>query len=207
MKLITSLLVMCTVLTGWAQRDMDAVATAVSQFTDQLENRGIDTYFTTQRYCQGETQMHVMPDGSNCFSQGTYVAVYVVWSENDETMIKKIDNCGLHLSVALADNALYDFFESKVDNLQNNKVKPYKIAEKEGGPMQRTDINNCHRKFQFVDEVTSGEQAYMLFDVTNTAKEQNLNYQYNAALDVVVLDAMMDTAIAEMEANAGFRRQ
>ena len=206
MKTLPSLFLLLFCCTVVAQKDMASVEARVADFTTKLENRNIDNYFTTTRFCNGETQMFVMPDDSRCFSQGTYAAAYVVWMENEETMIKKIDNCGMFASVALQSNALFEYFQDQVVALQNNKVKPYEIEEREGGPLLRTEIKDCHRKYKFVAEATEGMQEFKPFDLTNEAREKNINYQYNKDLAVTTLETMMDAAIAELEASAGYMR-
>lgn len=205
MKTLTSLFVLLFCCTVVAQKDMASVEAQVADFTTKLENRNIDSYFTTMRYCNGETQMFVMPDGSRCFSQGTYASAYVVWMENEETMMKKIDNCGMFASVALSSNALFEYFKEHVDALQNNKVKPYEIAGREGGPLQRTEIKDCHRKYTFVEEATEGMQAFKPFDLTNEAREKNINYDYNKKLAITALETMIDAAIKELEATGNRR--
>jgi len=206
MKIGTSLFVLFFCCTVVAQKDMASVEAQVADFTTKLENRNIDTYFTTMQYCNGETQMFVMPNGSRCFSQGTYVASYVVWMENEETMIKKIDNCGMFASVALQTNTLFEYFQEHVEALQNNKVKPYEIAGREGGPLQRTEIKDCHRKYKFVDEATEGMQEFKPFDLTNEAREKNINYDYNRKLAITTLETMIDKAVVELETSSGYMR-
>lgn len=197
------LLFCCTAI---AQKDMASVEARVADFTTKLENRNIDHYFITTRYCNGETQMFVMPDNSRCFSQGTYAASYVVWMEDEETMIKKIDNCGMFGSVALQSNELFEFFQKNVEALQQQKVKPYEISGREGGPILRTEIKDCHRKYKFVEEVSEGIQEFKLFDLTNEAREKNINYDYNKELAITTLETMMDQVIAELEASAAYVR-
>lgn len=206
MKTLTSLFVLFFCYTVVAQKDMASVEAQVADFTTKLESRNIDNYFTTMRYCNGETKMFVMPDGSRCVSQGTYAAAYVVWMENEETMIKKIDNCGMFASVALSSNELFEFFQEHVEALQQNKVKPYEIAGREGGPLQRTEIKDCHRKYRFVEEATEGMQEFKPFDLTNEAREKNINYDYNKGLAVTRMEAMLDKVIVELEASVNYRR-
>ncbi len=206
MKTITSLLLVLFCGTMAAQKDMASVEAQVADFTTKLESRNIDTYFTTMRYCAGEIKMFVMPDGSRCASQGTYAAGYVVWMENEETMINKIDNCGMFASVALESNELFNYFQENVAALQNNKVKPYEIEGAAGGPILRTEINDCHKKYTFVEEATEGTQQFRPFDLTNGAREKNLNYDYNQGLETTRLDVMMDGVITKYEAGDTYRR-
>ena len=206
MKQLTSLVLLLFCATLFAQHDMASVEGAVLNFTNKLEARSIDTFFTTTRYCTGETQLFELPNGRRCFSQGTYVETYVIWQENEETMMKKIDNCGLFTSVVLPDNQLYDFFKKNVSSLQNNKVKPYEIAGAAGGPIQRTEVEDCHRKYQFVEKTRKALQAFTPFDLTNGAREKNINYEYNQKLKVTALESMVDKAIKFVTSNPSFKR-
>jgi hypothetical protein len=206
MKAIASLCILLFCYNVVAQKDITYVETQVKTFTLTLENRNIDTYFTTTRYCTGEIQMFLMPDDSRCFSQGTYAASYVVWMELEETMITKIDNCGMFASVALQSNLLFEFFQENAEALQQNKVKPYAIERREGGAILRTEIQDCHRKFKFVEEANEGMQEFKPFDLTNEAREKNINYNYNKGLAVASLETMMDRVIAELETSAGYKR-
>lgn len=206
MKTITSLLLGLFCFTMVAQKDMASVEAQVMDFTKKLESRSINTYFTTMRYCTGETQLFMMQDGSRCFSKGTYAAAYVVWVENEETMIKKIDNCGMFVSVAVHYIELFQYFQEHVVALQQNKIKSYEIKGAAGGPILRTEIKDCHRKYKFVGEGTEGVQEFKPFDLTNSAREKNINYDYNQTLPATKIEAMMDEAIAKLEASTSYRR-
>lgn len=206
MKRVISLciLLFCTIVT--AQRDKASVAARTTDFTTKLEGRNINNYFTTTRHCNGDTQMFVMPDNSRCFSQGTYAATYVVWMENNKAMLKKIDNCGMFASVALPDTELYQFFEAHAQALQQNKVKPYAIEGREGGPISRTEIKDCHRAYRFVYGNAEGIQQFKPFDLTNSAREKNINFNYNQALHITILETMMDNAITFLENSPNYLR-
>ncbi len=75
-----------------AQNDKVYVDSLVSDFTKSLESRNIDEYFYMNKYCDGTTEMFKLEDGSMCISKGTYYEVYVFWKEENQPMIKKIDN-------------------------------------------------------------------------------------------------------------------
>lgn len=206
MKILTTVFILFFTVSAVSQRDQATVDANVLAFTKKLEARNINTYFTTQRYCEGDTQMFIMGDGSRCFSKGTYAASYIVWMEDNKTMIKKIDNCGMFASSEVTNSDVYNYFKTNGDALQNNKVKPYAIANAQGGPISRTEINNCHRKFQFTLKGVTGSQAYKPYDLTNDSREANINYNYNKKLEVVTLDTMLDKVIKTFEADPNSKR-
>ncbi|MEM7186583.1 MAG: hypothetical protein AAF466_07980, partial [Bacteroidota bacterium] len=110
------LVLLVTLLVGtfsMAQNDEAYVDEQTSKFTQKLNERGISDYFVTKRYCSGKIEMfQIGKEMKLCTSKGTYYQVYVVWKEEGQEYIKKIDNCGLFYSVELPGSELYDFYES-----------------------------------------------------------------------------------------------
>jgi hypothetical protein len=191
---------------SYAQHDETYVDKLVSEFTTNLKNRNINTYLLSKRYCEGRIEIFKLENGRMCSSKGTYYAVYVFWEEGDKAMIKKIDNCGLFYSLELNDDGVMAFIIQHKNEIKNNPVKPYKMATAASGPISSTEIHSCKREVTFQDDLaTSLEQSYRLFDLTNDAKEANLNYASNNRLKVVELDKLMGTTIEQMENK--FRRQ
>ena len=191
---------------GYAQHDEAYVVELVSEFTTSLKKRNINTYLLSKRYCEGSIEMFKLENGRMCSSKGTYYSVYLFWEEGDKAMIKKIDNCGLFYSLELNDNNVMAFVKQHTNEIKNNPVKPYKMATAASGPISSTEIHSCKREIAYQDEITNSfEQSYRLFDLTNDAKEANLNYTSNNNLKVVELDQLMGTVIEQMEKN--FRRQ
>lgn len=206
-KLFLTIAMFCSLI-SFAQKDKGAVDIMVTEFTQSLESRGILNYFSTTRYCDGNIEMITMPNGSMCASKGTFYEVYIFWQEENKGYGKKMDNCGIFTSIELENDAVYDYFIDHISDFEKNPVKPYSISKKESGPVvgQGTEIHNCHRAFTFKDFDSEFSQTYNLFDLTNEAKEANENYEYNATLKLVALDAMVDEAILEIESNPNFIR-
>jgi len=191
---------------GYAQHDEAYVDKLVSEFTASLTGRNINTYLLSKRYCEGRIEMFKLENGRMCSSKGTYYAVYLFWNENDNAMIKKIDNCGLFYSLELNDDGVMTFINQHKNEIKNNPVKPYKMATAASGPISSTEIHSCKREIAFQDELANSfEQSFRLFDLTNDAKEANLNFASNNELKVVELDQRMGTTIEQMENK--FRRQ
>ena len=191
---------------SFAQHDETYVDKLVSEFTTSLKSRDINTHLLSKRYCQGRIEMFKLENGSMCSSKGTYYAVYLFWEEEGKSMIKKIDNCGLFYSLELNDNNVMAFINRYKSEIKSNPVKPYKMTTTASGPILSTEIHACNREIEFSDTPdVSFEQSYRLFDLTNDAKEANLNYVFNNKLKVVELDQLMGAAIEQMENK--FRRQ
>lgn len=188
-----------------AQNDKNYVDGLVSEFTKSLENRGIDAYFYLNKYCDGTTEMFKLSDGNMCVSKGTYYEVYVFWNEGNQSMIKKIDNCGLYFSLPLTTSKPLNFVKNNTRQLENGKVKNYKVKTPENVPAKSAKVHSCHRVFMFTIEDESFGQTYNLYDLTNESKYENLNFEHNYNLEIVALEKVIDSVILEVESN--FRRQ
>lgn len=190
---------------GFAQNDKAYVDSLVSEFTKSLESRDIDDYFYMYNYCNGRTEMFKLEDGNMCISKGTYYEVYVFWNEEKESMIKKIDNCGLYFSLPLWDFKIIEFVELMRQALEKGVVKKYEVENPENVPIQSAEVHPCIRSFKFRNENNSFGQTYNLYDLTNESKYENLNFEYNNNLEIVALGKLIDNTLLEMESK--FRRQ
>lgn len=198
MKKIVLLSAICITSLGFGQNDEGYVDDLTQEFTQKLGERNITNYYTVKRYCSGRIEMFKLP-GRVCTSKGTYFEVYVVWKEEDGAFIKKIDNCSLYYSVRLSDDKLYDFFISNRHALESEVVKKYKSATYSGEPELRKKPQPCFRSFQFTEGETTYSKSYNLFDISNDSDGENLNYEFNNRLKVVILDSMLDEVLAVSE--------
>ena len=184
---------------GYAQNDEPYVDSLVLEFTTNLESRNINTYLVSKRYCLGEINIFKLGNGKMCTSKFTYFAVYVFWQEEGKNMTKKIDNCGLYLSVELEDDMVLDFMNRNEENIRLNPVKPYEIAAKESGPIKSTETYPCSRIIKYVRGGSVLDQSFDLFDLTNDALEDNINYDYNNGLHAVELDKILTLVISQVD--------
>ena len=190
---------------SFAQNDKAYVESLISDFTSNLKNNAVNDYFYMYKFCEGHIEMFTVKDGRMCTSNGTYYEVYVFWKEEDQAMVKKIDNCGLFTSIALDDGALADFAKNNSKQLKNGKVKKYAVQNPENVPTQRTEIHSCKRIFQFNEANNSFGQEYNLYDLTNDSKYENLNYKSNNDLKVVELEKKIEDEVSKIAAK--FRRE
>jgi hypothetical protein len=204
-KIVLMSVLLCTQFL-LAQGDKAFVESQIETFIQTLETKGVTNYFYTQRVCNGTIEMFVMPDGSRCFSSGDYVTTFVLWKEQDIAFIKKIDNCSMFTSVPLVENTLFDYAMKHFNTIKNKPVLPYEVSRKKS-PTQRTQIENCMRRFYFEKNKQSFEQSYKMIDITTVSEEKNIHYDYNTQLEIVHLDARLDTVIKMMKSNTGYKRE
>lgn len=206
MKKIIVLLALFAIYGAKGQNDEAYVDQLTHDFTMKLEERGITNYFTTKRYCSGKIEMFkIGREKKLCASKGTYFSVYVVWKEEDNVKLKKIDNCSLFYSVTLEDTNLHDFFATNMEALRSETVKNYKSASYTGIPEKRKKPQPCYRSFGFTEGGETISQTYNLFNVSADGATDNVNYEHNSQLKVIELDALMDAVLADYEVN--LRRQ
>lgn len=188
----------------WAQRDEAYVKTEVETFVSSLAERGIKKYFHTRRYCSGNIEMFVI-NGKNCMSKGTYYESYIFWAEGEQAYVKKIDNCGLYLSVALQDDAILKFAREHVVGMEQEEVKPYKSETYTGTPEQRKPVQPCFREYDFATGNEAFSKQFNLFDISNDSDGKNLNYDHNQALKLIKLNGLIDQLIVTEKRS--FKRQ
>lgn len=181
---------------SFSQNDQDYVDNLLNEFITGLEEKGVDNYFSTKRYCNGEIEMFLLRDGTWCSSKSTYYAVYVFWIEGEDHMIIKLDNCGLYSSLKLKDSTIMDIYGEGFEDILANKVRTYD-SETWTGVKLRTEVYPCFRDFTFKNENENSKQKFALFDLTNDSEGRNLNYDYNSQLAIVQLNKMLDTIISE----------
>jgi len=190
---------------GNAQNDKAAVDKMVSEFTKSLENRDIDEYFYMNKFCIGTTEMFKLKDGRMCVSKGTYYQVFILWKEEGQAMIKKIDNCGMYFSLPLSNFEAIEFVDNNRNQLKKGTVKKYEVENPENIPLNRSKVHSCLREFQFFIENNSFGQSYNLYDLTNESKYKNINFESNNKLEIVSLEKLLSNTISKMEPD--FRRQ
>ena len=206
--------ILCLLLWGATvtQNDEAHVKNLTDTFTEKLQERGIANYFTATMYCMGNIQIFTLNDGTRCTSKGTYVETYVFWNEtNGTSWIKKIDNCGMYLSVELTDSEILSFAQQNADALESKAVKRFETENmKNGRPASRTTIYNCMRNYAFGlnGKNFTHEFNTMVFLKASGDKEEdrNLNYEYNMVLPVASLNAQCEKLVETLVSQAQFKR-
>jgi len=201
MKKLCFLLLFLFTYSGFSQNDKKKVNDLVDQFSEELNENEIDTYFYSNRYCNGKTVMFKNTDGSMCFSNGTYYEVYFFWKEDDQVKMKKIDNCGRYKSIKINDDLVFDVFSENIDLLKFEEVKGYEVENPENVPVKRSDVFPCFREFTFYNNDDSFKKEYNLFDLTSESKYENINYKQNRSLVVVDLDQIIEALIRDNQSN------
>lgn len=190
----------------YAQHDEAYLNGLVTEYTKSLKKKNINTYLLSKRYCTGNIEIFQLSDGSMCASKSTYFEIYLFWMEGETAKIKKFDNCGMYTTLELSNSNILDFMNIYKHDIKQNPVKHYQFTSKGSGPLQSTEIHSCSRVVEYRDgEGLVINQLYNLFDITNDALEENINFEYNNSLSIISLDKMMSNVIEQIEDE--FRRE
>ena len=210
------LFVLCVILVGavQAQNDQEYVKDLSEGFMTKLKERGITDYLKVEMYCQGTIEMFTLSDGSRCTSRGTYVEAFVFWNETDgSSWVKKIDNCGMFLSVQLNEDSVDGYAKDKDHWIALNKqeVKRFEtVAMKKGQPVSRTGIHNCIRAFDFYLNGLNFQREFNTLSLQETsgngAGDQNINYEHNSKLVLTALSTTCDALVASLQETGQFKR-
>ncbi|MDC8003840.1 hypothetical protein POV27_07240 [Aureisphaera galaxeae] len=179
-----------------AQNDRAYVNRLTDEFTQKLTERNINDYVVTQHVCSGRIEMFKIDDGKMCVTKDTYVESYILWKEEDQTFLKKIDNCGLFHSIPLQDAAAYEFFMANGKTMMGEEVLKYKSASGGNEPAARRTVQPCSRVLQWAMAEGVSKKEFNLFDIGNTSEEgKNLNYEANQQLKLIQFQSLMDKEI------------
>ena len=193
---------------GWsttAQRDLAFVNQQLEAFTQELAVKGVTNWISTTRFCDGRTEMFMMPDGSSCFSKGTYYAVYLFYPNGEGKMkMKKFDNCGSFFPFDYSEDKLLSGMLDNWEQLGSEEVKPYQTPVRNTKPEQRTAIFNCRRSIKLAKYDQRLTKRYHLFDLIG---EGNLNYQHNNELYLIKMEGQMDELIEMAGSNLNRLKQ
>ena len=205
MKRLLQLTILLSVAVCWSHNESTTLDKDLSTFISKLETRGVTSYFTTDRYCDGVNQERFKPKLA-CDLEENYLARYIFWEESGKTMMKLLDNCGTYTSYPLKDNQLTDFFASHLEEFKSNTIKPYSKATNNDVAVRRGGSSNCRRVFMFKNNEGAFIRNYNMFDLSSNESEKNINKTFNNSMPLVQLDKMIDAAISSMESSKLWKR-
>lgn len=198
--LLFTLLLSCSM--SWSQQSF-AIDKETSAFLTTLENRGVTSYFTTDRYCDSQN-VRIEPK-KKCNVKASYLARYVFWKENNVTKMKLIDNCGAFSNYSLKDDELSAYFTANIEEIKTNEIKVYEKANNEI-PIRRVGPNNCKRVFMFKTASGAFVKRYNMFDLSSDLLQKNIHKVTNNSQPIVMLDKMIDETTLKMESNISWSR-
>ena len=130
--------------------------------------------------------------------------MYVFWNEDNRSLVKKIDNCGIFFALPINNINILNYISTNIQQLQE-QLKQYEVEATENEVVEDISIHPCQTMFQFnVDDQSFG-QTYNLFQLTTDASNKNINFDYNNNLKIVALENLLNKEIQLIESK--FRRE
>ncbi len=170
---------------------------AIKSELKNLDLKGVD-YFVYYKFYNYFGLMEKDSE-SDCSSVYTY---YLIWQENNASLIKKITDCGNYQPIKLKTNFLNEFYKQNFEKIISDSVKFYEV----GNNQISMEIHTTFKEFLFKNK---GKFYYNEFDhhnIENDSKEANLNYQYNKNLKIVKLDSLLNHQIKELDSLKLFKK-
>lgn len=192
----------------FAQNDEAFVDSLVAQKMAELEMNDNPEYFFRKGYCDGNSQMIILPSGKICTSESTYYTTYVFWKgENEKMTVQKFDNCGSFKPIILGFNKVIAKSLKEKQALKTGEVKPNnedKIGENSIGDRV---VKSCHTQYKFVFAKDVFEKNLKESDLTKDSKYKNENLKYNQSLQLISLDTELTKLLQNLEETGRFRRE
>lgn len=192
----------------FAQNDEAFVNSMVAQKMAELEMKENPEYFFRKSYCDGNSQMIILPTGKICTSQSTYYTTYVFWKDENEKMtVQKFDNCGSFKPVILGFNKVIAKSLKEKQALKKEEVKLNNEDKIDENSIGNKSIKSCHTEYKFVFGKNIFEKTFKESDLTKDSKHKNENLKHNQSLQLISLDTEITDLLQNLEEAGGFLRE
>ena len=156
-------------------------------------------YIGLKKYCVGGVQIDKpnKEDCPNCFSE---YDIYIFWSENGNSFIKKFDNCSEFNTIEISSFNPIEYLKINSAEIKTEKVGRFKVKEDTYSSVS----HSCFRNYIINDGETKYQNEFDNYDLTGEIK--NLNYHTNNELKIIMLDKKLDKIITDLEKENRFER-
>lgn len=159
----------------------------VSNFTQKLLNRNIDTICIYESYCVGcEITVDVSKKNESCIDEADNQPIFIFWKEKGKTFINKINRCYEYLDIEITDDDFWQIYFKNSKIIEKEKIKNFESVEYKKGKKTTISIivdHSYHQNFKFI---VNNKTVSKYFDVFNLSKESdalyNINYNHNNRL-------------------------
>ena len=202
------LLVFCVLFSvhSFSQRDEAQIDSILVDYAVKLKARGATDVFSMKRYCDGNVQMFIMPNGKTCSSNGTYIEAFLFFNESEQTKVVKVDNCGLFNEQIMEESQAMAYYVSNKSQVNSSTIKPFETASANETPRARTTVYRCHRGFSFYNELGQNTITYSMYQLSNDGDQPNINFNHNREQPIVTLENQLKGELLVVERKGGFVR-
>ena len=196
----------------FGQEKNDPTETLISEFKSELESQNISDFFVLKQITYGTAYIFDLDDPNSCNTNGIYFTMYAFWKKENESYIKKFDNCGKFNALKLSDSKPLDYYQKNLKNLKSEKVKSYQTSPDSiaNGLVYKNVSNVTHqpqRYFWFYHQSGVFKNHFDKYDLITEEGNPNLNYKSNNKLLIAKLNTICEAIIDKMNNNNLFKRQ
>jgi hypothetical protein len=210
--LILTLLVFATI-GGKGQNTEAQLDSLATKFVRDLKDAGITKIGYAKNYCIG---YYYTWDNENdrCDYETIYYSLHLFWQVENQTFVKKFDNCGEFNQIQIANSDFLDFYFDNQEKINAEKVKNFQaIVIKENGDtlIWTSKVNHsCHWTLVIHDHdqsvIKSINENDLLEEPEFGSKHLNINYEFNRDLKTVEWMRLTESQINRVTKNKKFER-
>ena len=169
----------------FAQTTIDSI---ISIQTEQLKINKIKTFFYFETYCTGGVKLEELGE-IDCSVEDSNI--YLFWKVNNQCFLKKVSICATD-EIKIS-NHIFDFYMVNLDQMKNENVKFYQTGENSFN----TVSHSCFSKFHFYNNEVLIQKIINEYNLTG--QHDNLNYEFNNNLRLVILAKLCKKTIQEVD--------
>ncbi len=211
MKKFTLIIILLIFNLTFGQDKNDPTESLIAEFKSEMKKDNISDFFIVKHITYGTTRIIDLKDPNSCNKNGYYFWMYGFWKNNEETWIKKYDNCGAFDSVKLSDSKSFEFYQKSIDSIKKDEVEIYtiktdSIVNGKKYSFVSTQSHSSQRYFWFFKDSTEFQKNFEKYNLETVKDNINLNYKSNNNLSIVKLNLICEEIIYELEKKKMFNR-
>ena len=111
---------------SFGQKKEDPTEFLIAEFKSEMQKANVSEFFVLKQITYGTARTIDLDDPNSCNANGYYFTMYGFWKNENDTWIKKYDNCGAFNAVRLSNSRIMDFYRTNFSKLKKQEVELYK---------------------------------------------------------------------------------
>ncbi|WP_438423893.1 hypothetical protein [Aquimarina macrocephali] len=211
-KSVSIILLIIFNLTFGQEKD-DPTESLISEFKAEMKKESVSDFFIVKHITYGyHFLIYKKGDTTSCKTKGYYFTMYAFWKNNDETWIKKFDNCGAFNSIKLVGSNPIGFYKDNGDKIKKEEVeiytvRPDNITKDKEYSYVSTRSHSPQRYFWFYQNSTEFKKKFDKYNLETEKGNENHNYESNNNLAIAKLNTICEGIIDSLNKKGLFNQQ
>jgi hypothetical protein len=191
-----------------SQQQLDSI---VKKYTQNLQEKGIDTFCIYNEYCIGCLFQAVT--GKNlCVENFSSLPTYIFWKDKGKTFVTKKDICFDYSVQLVSNDSIWHYYFANKDKIKKEKLKIPQYVEIVNGKKKIRSLNIDHSIYFRItlntknDSVTKDINSFYLTKELGINEEMNINYEYNTLTSLNNLHVIFQSIIKQESVKNKFVR-